>query len=58
MPLAFALFDTAIGACGVVWTPAGAIAAVALPEADGRGDADRGLRAASPRRPKPSPPPP
>ena len=33
MPLAFALFDTAIGACGVVWTPAAAITAVALPEA-------------------------
>lgn len=32
MSLAFALFDTAIGACGVAWTNAGVIAAVALPE--------------------------
>lgn len=33
MSLAFALFDTAIGRCGLVWDPAGTIVAAALPEA-------------------------
>ncbi|HZY18546.1 MAG TPA: methylated-DNA--[protein]-cysteine S-methyltransferase [Ramlibacter sp.] len=31
------LFDTAVGRCGIAWTPAGAIQAVQLPEADEAG---------------------
>jgi methylated-DNA-[protein]-cysteine S-methyltransferase len=41
--LAFCLFDTAIGACGIAWT-AQAIAAVQLPEADEAGTRRRLLR--------------
>ncbi|MCX6468011.1 MAG: MGMT family protein [Corynebacteriales bacterium] len=38
----FALFDTALGVCGVCWDIAGAIVAVALPE-DDRADIERYL---------------
>ncbi len=41
--LHFALFDTAIGACGIVWSPRG-IAGVQLPEADERATRARVLR--------------
>ncbi|MGU3292881.1 methylated-DNA--[protein]-cysteine S-methyltransferase [Williamsia sp. M5A3_1d] len=42
--LRFALFDTALGVCGVCWNAAGAIVAVALPE-DDRADIERHLAA-------------
>ena len=41
--LHFALFDTAIGGCGIVWSPRG-IAGVQLPEADERATRGRVLR--------------
>ena len=39
----FALFDTAIGSCGIVWTARG-IAAVQLPEADAQKTRGRMMR--------------
>jgi methylated-DNA-[protein]-cysteine S-methyltransferase len=51
----FAVFDTAIGACGIVWSPRG-VASVQLPEANERATRARLLRRFAGAREVPPPP--
>lgn len=55
--LGFALFDTAIGPCGIAWDERGAVRAVQLPEASARATRER-LRRRCPGAAEAVPPPP